>query len=505
MALLSLDPDPASALLNGYGLGGETRAFLQQARQMWIGGRWCGALSGATITVEDPASGVVIATVPAAGAADVDLAVAAARRAFHAADWAALVPRDRERLLLRLADLVEADLDTLSEIETLDNGKPLSEAREDILGGVDYLRYVAGWCSKLDGSVRSLSAPGSFAYTRLEAVGVVGAIIPWNFPFSMALWKIGPCLATGCSIVLKPAEQTPLSALRLAQLIERAGYPAGVVNVVTGDGRTAGAALAAHPGINKIAFTGSTKVGREIGVAAMANMTRITLELGGKSPVIVFDDADIEAAIAGACNAIFYNQGQVCTAGSRLLVQRASYERVIAAVAARADALTLAHGFAGDCGMGPLISARQRSSVLDYIESAEQEGARRLTQRRTVPAGGYFVAPTVFADASAAMRAVREEIFGPVLMCCAFDDEADAIAQANDTQYGLAASIWTRQLDRAHRVSGAIRAGTVWVNNHWIVDPAMPFGGMGQSGIGRELGREQLDAYLEVKSVMMLL
>ncbi|WP_276319563.1 aldehyde dehydrogenase family protein [Crenobacter cavernae] len=494
-----------AALFKRYALRAETRDFLAEAKSLWLDGRWQHAEGGRTFAVEDPASGVTIANVAEASAADVGLAVAAARRAFESGPWPKLRPRDRERLLTTLAELVEADMETLAELETLDNGKPLSEARDDIAGAVDYLRYLAGWATKLDGGVKTIGVPGSFAYTRLEPVGVVGAIVPWNFPFSMALWKIAPCLATGCTVVLKPAEQTPLTALRLAELIEAAGYPAGVVNIVTGVGPVAGAALVSNPDVDKIAFTGSTRVGREIGAEATRRLARVTLELGGKSPVLVFDDADVDAAIAGACNAIFYNQGQVCTAGSRLYVHKSRYREVVDAVASYADSLELNHGFADGVGMGPLVSAAQRATVERYIDIAEAEGAVRLTRARKLPEAGHFVAPTVFADVKPGMRCVEEEIFGPVLVCASFDTDEEAIELANATRYGLAASVWTRSLSRAHSVSAAVRAGTVWVNNHWVVDPAMPFGGVGQSGVGRELGREQLDAYLETKSVTMLL
>lgn len=492
-------------VLAEYPLRDDTRAFVARQHGLWLDGDWHHACSATTHAVEDPASGQLIAHIAEANASDVARAVAAARRAFEGKDWRSMSPGERERLMLRLAELIEANATQLAELETLDNGKPLAESHEDIAGAVQYLRYLAGWASKLDGTVKTLGTPGTFGYTRLEPVGVVGAIVPWNFPFSMALWKIGPCLATGCTIVLKPAEQTSLSALRLAELTSEAGYPRGVVNIVTGCGAVTGSALVEHPDVDKIAFTGSTRIGREIGASAMRRMARVTLELGGKSPVLVFDDTDIEQAIAGACNAIFYNQGQVCTAGSRLYVQRSRYREVVEGVAAYADALVLDHGFAANVGMGPLISARQRDTVEGYIAAGEAEGAVRLTRPRPIPPHGHFVAPTVFADVRPGMRCVEEEIFGPVLVCAPFDDEADAIRLANGGQYGLAASVWTQSLVRAHRVSAAVRAGTVWVNNHWIVDPAMPFGGMGQSGIGRELGREQLDAYLETKSITMLL
>ena len=492
-------------------LSDDTRRFLAQPKRMAIGGEWVEALGGGMLEVVDPASGQVFDRVPAGEATDIDRAVAAARRAFEQGDWPRMRPVDRERLLLRLAELVEAHAQELAEIEALDNGKPVTMARAvDVALVVDFLRYMAGWATKIEGSTMEVSAPlvrdrEFFGYTRREPVGVVGAIIPWNFPLLMVAWKAGPALASGCTMVLKPAEETPLSALRFAELVQQAGYPAGVFNVVTGHGHSAGAALAAHKGVDKVAFTGSTEIGKLVGKAALDNMTRVSLELGGKSPVIVLDDADPAVAAAGAAQAIFFNQGQVCCAGSRLYVHKSRFERVVEGLSGIAADMKLGAGIEPSTQIGPLVSAVQQQRVLGYIRSGFEEGARALAGGAAGEGEGYFVKPTVLVDTRDDMRVVREEIFGPVVVAMPYDDLDEVARRANDTPYGLGASIWSNDLSRVHRLVPKIKAGTVWVNCHNILDASMPFGGYKQSGIGREMGRAVLDLYTEGKSVIMAL
>jgi len=477
---------------------------------MLIGGEWRDAVSGRRIDVRDPATGEVVTSVPAAGAADVDLAVKAARAAFESREWGAARPVDRERWLLKLADLLEANAAEFAEIETIDNGKPLViSQRVDVPSAVDFLRYCAGWATKVEGTTVEPSLTGFrknefFAYTRREPVGVVGAIIPWNFPLLMAVWKIGPALATGCCVVLKPAEDTPLSALRLAALALEAGVPPGVLNVVTGDGPAAGAALAAHPGIDKVAFTGSTAVGKRIGQAALENMTRISLELGGKSPVIVLDDVDPAVAANGAANAIFFNSGQVCVAGSRLYVQRKAYDAVLDGVTAIAAKMRIGPGMEKGTQLGPLVSERQLQRVSGYVQAGLDDGATLVAGGARHGTRGWFHQPTILTGVGALARVAQEEIFGPVLVATPFDDVDDIAALANNTAYGLSASIWSNDLKRVHRLIPRLKAGTVWVNCHGLLDNALPFGGYKQSGIGREMGRAMIDLYTETKSVLMM-
>lgn len=488
-----------------------TRRFLARPRRMLIGAEWLEAASGETLEVIDPASGRAFTRVPAGAAADIDRAVAAARQAFESGEWPKMRPVDRERLLLKFADLVETNAQELAEIEALDNGKSVVMARHvDVALVVDFLRYMAGWATKIEGSTMDVSVPlmrdrELFGFTRREPVGVVGAIIPWNFPLLMAAWKVAPALATGCTMVLKPAEETPLTALRFAELALTAGYPAGVLNVVTGHGHTAGAALAGHKGIEKIAFTGSTEIGKLVGKAAIDNMTRVSLELGGKSPVIVLDDADPAMAAAGAAQAIFFNQGQVCTAGSRLFIHKSRFDEVVEGLAGIAGGMKLGPGIDPATQIGPLVSAIQQRRVLGYIESGYAEGARAAVGGSAGEGEGYFVRPTVLVDTRDDMKVVREEIFGPVVVAMPYDDLDEVARRANDTPYGLAASIWSNDLSRVHRLIPKIKAGTVWVNCHNILDNAMPFGGYKQSGIGREMGRAVLDMYTESKSVIMAL
>ena len=484
-------------------------AFLAAPKRMLIGADWVEAADGAQLDVRNPATGETFARVPAGKAADVDRAVRAARAAFEDGPWPALSPAQRERLLLALADRVEANAQELAEIESLDNGKSLLLARHvDMAMAVDFLRYMAGWATKIEGATHDVSVPFMpqarfFAWTRREPVGVVGAIIPWNFPLLMAAWKIGPALAAGCTVVLKPAEETPLTALRLGELILEAGIPPGVVNIVTGLGETAGAALAAHPGVAKIAFTGSTSVGKLVQRAAIDNMTRVSLELGGKSPVIVLDDADPAQAAAGAAQAIFFNQGQVCTAGSRLYVQRKLFVKVVGELAGIASRMKLGPGLDPASELGPLVSEAQRDRVCGYIDGGVGQGARVAAGGGRAGEQGYFVQPTVLVDVRQDMRVVQEEIFGPVVVALPYDDVDEAVRLANDTPYGLGASIWSNDLARVHRMIPRIKAGTVWVNCHSMLDASLPFGGFKQSGIGREMGRAALDMFTETKAVMM--
>lgn len=485
-------------------------AFLSRpTHRLFIAGQWTDAADGRSFETLNPATEEVIGRVASAGPADVDRAVKAARAAFDQGPWGRMRPVERQRLLLKLADLVEAHAQTLAEIESIDNGKSAAIARAvDMAIVVDFFRYMAGWATKIEGSTSEHSVPYALqaefvTYTRREAVGVVAAIVPWNFPLVVAAWKLGPALAAGCTVVLKPAEQTPLTALYLAELIAEAGFPAGVVNILTGDGPGTGAPLVRHPGVDKVSFTGSTEVGKLIGHASVDNMTRFTLELGGKSPVIVLDDCDPAAAAAGAANAIFFNHGQVCCAGSRLFVQKKQFDRVVADVAQIASALPLGHGLDPAAQMGPLVSREQMQRVCGYIDIGRAQGAQVVAGGGRQGERGFFVQPTVLADVQRSHRVAQEEIFGPVLVAMPYDDLDQVAAWANDTPYGLGASIWSNDLSKVHRLIPRIKAGTVWVNCHSALDPAMPFGGYKQSGIGRDLGKASLDAYLETKSVFI--
>ncbi|WP_097303681.1 aldehyde dehydrogenase family protein [Pseudomonas chlororaphis] len=481
-------------------------AFIDSQHGLLIDGRSQPALSGAQMPVFNPATGEELTRVAAGADADIDLAVAAARRAFEG-PWAAQRPADRERLLLKLADLLEAHGEELAQLETLNNGQSIHLARAlEVGAAAEFTRYMAGWATKIEGKSLDLSiaaVPGARyrAYTVPEPVGVVGAIVPWNFPLLMAIWKIVPALACGCTVVLKPADETPLTALRLGQLCLDAGIAPGVVNVVTGSGAQAGAALAAHKGIDKLAFTGSTQIGKVIGHAAVDNMTRFSLELGGKSPVIVLDDCDPQAAAAGAAGAIFFNQGQVCTAGSRLYIQRAIFDQVLERLAAIAGSLSIGPGLDEQAQINPLISAKQQKRVLDMIGQGVADGARVLCGGVAHGEQGFYVRPTVLADVRAGMQVVREEIFGPVVVATPFDEIDEVVALANDNQYGLGASIWSNDLAKVMDLIPRIKAGTVWVNTHNMLDPSMPFGGYKQSGIGREMGHAAIEAYTENKSV----
>ena len=487
------------------------QSFLSSPKKMLIGGKWVEAKSGKTFDVYDPATDQVIAQAAEGEAADVELAVAAARKAFDQGPWSKMSGSERSRLIWKIGELIEEHADELAQIETLDNGKPFAVAKAaDVALAADMFRYMAGWATKIQGNTIPISlpyAPGAefHAFTLREPVGVVGQIIPWNFPLLMAAWKLAPALTTGCTVILKPAEQTPLSALRLGELIAEAGVPDGVVNIVTGFGETAGAAIASHDQIDKVAFTGSTEVGKLIINAATGNLKRVSLELGGKSPNVIYDDADLDSAIAGAADAIFFNQGEVCSAGSRLFVQKGVYDEVVAGVSEIAKNLKVGSGFDASTQMGPLVSREQFDRVTGFLKAGVAEGAEASAGGSALDRPGYFVQPTVLKNASEEMSVVREEIFGPVVAAMPFSDEAELVGQANNTAYGLAAGIWTRDISKAHRFAKAVKAGSVWINCYSVFDAALPFGGYKQSGWGREMGHAVLENYLQTKSVCVSL
>ena len=480
--------------------------FIGAPRQMFINGQWTEAASGRTFDTPNPATGETLARVAEGDAEDIDRAVKAARKAFEEGPWSRMSPSERGRIIWRIGDLILEHTNELAQLESLDNGKPyVIAAAADVPLAADLFHYMAGWATKIEGNTINISVPympgaNFHSYTLREPVGVVGQIIPWNFPLLMAAWKLGPALATGNCAVLKPAEQTPLTALKLAELIAEAGVPEGVVNVVTGFGETAGAALAAHNDVDKVAFTGSTEVGKLIVAAAAGNLKKVSLELGGKSPNIVFDDAD-PAAIEGAANAIFFNHGQCCVAGSRLFVQQSRFDEVVDGVAEIAKSIKLGSGMDESTQMGPLVSDEQFRRVTGYLESGKADGATALTGGGRFGDKGYFVEPTVLTNTSPSMKVVREEIFGPVVVAAPFSDLDEIAAAANDSEYGLGAGIWTKDISKAHALAKKIRAGTVWINCYNVFDAALPFGGYKQSGWGREMGHEVLEAYTEVKAV----
>lgn len=485
------------------------RTFLARDHRNLIDGAWVAARDGGLIDAIDPATGAVIARVPDSGASDVDNAVRAARRAFDTRVWRGLSGDARSRIMWRLAELIEANADEFAHIEVLNNGMPMVFARWTVSNASEWLRYFAGLTGKLFGANASAALSGDaqefHAYTASEPIGVAALIVPWNGPLANAVIKLAPALASGCSIVLKPAENTPLSAFRLGELAIEAGIPAGVLNIVNGHGRTAGQALVEHPLVDKVSFTGSTDVGKHIVRTAADSLKRVTLELGGKSPVVIFDDADMDLAIQGAAMGIFANTGQVCFAGSRLFVEKRSFDKVISGISDFANTMKIGSGFDPDNLLGPLISEKQKERVARYMDLGRAEGADVIVGGQALPGAGYFVQPTIFANVNASMRIVREEIFGPVLVATPFTDFDEVIAAANDSRYGLGAGLFTRDVNKVHKAASRLQAGNVWVNCYGTVHPAMPFGGFKESGWGREMGAEGLDAYLEKKSVFVQL
>ncbi|MGW6149436.1 aldehyde dehydrogenase DhaS [Bacillus mycoides] len=475
--------------------------FLQGTKKLYVNGAFIESASGKTFKTPNPATGETLAIVAEAGREDIHKAVVAARMAFDEGPWSRMSTAERSRLMYKLADLMEEHKEELAQLETLDNGKPIRETMvADIPLAIEHMRYYAGWATKIVGQTIPVSGD-YFNYTRHEAVGVVGQIIPWNFPLLMAMWKMGAALATGCTIVLKPAEQTPLSALYLAELIEEAGFPKGVINIVPGFGESAGQALVNHPLVDKIAFTGSTPVGKQIMRQASESLKRVTLELGGKSPNIILPDADLSRAIPGALSGVMFNQGQVCSAGSRLFIPKKMYDNVMADLVLYSKKLNQGVGLNPETTIGPLVSEEQQKRVMSYIEKGIEEGAEVLCGGSNPFDQGYFVSPTVFADVNDEMTIAKEEIFGPVISAIPFNDIDEVIERANKSQFGLAAGVWTENVKTAHYVASKVRAGTVWVNCYNVFDAASPFGGFKQSGLGREMGSYALNNYTEVKSV----
>jgi phenylacetaldehyde dehydrogenase len=493
--------------MSDYAMSAAVSQRLAQPQPLLLGDNWCMAQDGSVSDVYNPSSGKIIATAATATAGDCERAVAAARTSFDGGAWTGLTPAQRGKILWRAADLLEEYADEVAELEMLDAGKSFAGARHgEVPFAADCFRYFAGWCTKIEGSTKQLSTvPGQdfHIYTRREPIGVAALIVPWNGPLVQAAWKVAPALAAGCSCILKPASETPLSTVRLAEILLEAGVPAGVFNLLLGGGSTVGQLLAEHPDVDKVSFTGSTEVGKCIIDAARGNLKKVSLELGGKSPVIVFDDADLEEAIQGAAQGIFSGAGQVCVAGSRLYVQESVYEEVVAGVAKIARGMTVGPSTSEGMDMGPLISKRHLSSVYQMVQSGIEAGARLVAGGELIEGqGGYFMQPTVFADTDHGMQVVSEEIFGPVLVAMPFGDDDDIAAIANDNQYGLAASIWTQDISKAHKTAANIKAGLVWINCHGIPDAAVPFGGYKQSGWGRENGYEALLQYTELKSVV---
>jgi len=493
--------------VSGVRLEKSVSGFLAVPRKMLIGGKWQDAASGKTFPTYNPATGDVLARVAEGDTEDIDRAVKAARAAFETGPWRKMTASERGRIIWKIGDLLEKHLGEFAQLDSLDNGKPVGVAQvADVPLAMDLFRYMAGWATKIEGNTIPISVPYTpgtryLAYTLREPVGVVGQIIPWNFPLLMAAWKLGPALAAGCTVVLKPAEQTPLSALRLGELAQEAGLPDGVLNIVPGYGETAGAALAAHPDVDKVAFTGSTEVGKLILQAAAGNLKKVSLELGGKSPNIVLKDADLEVAIPGAASAIFFNHGQCCCAGSRLYVEKEVFDRVVEGVSMAAKKIRLGPGLDPETDMGPLVSEEQLSRVCGYLDSGFSEGAKAVTGGHRFGNKGYFVEPTVLVDTKPEMKVVKEEIFGPVVTAMPITKPEEMLRRANDSIYGLAAAVWTKDVGKAHAIASELRAGTVWINCYNIFDAALPFGGYKQSGWGREMGHEVFENYTEVKAV----
>jgi len=500
------EKEPTSVTGQEWSAVPESIEFLRRRRKdMFIDGAWTQSASGEVFGSYNPSNGKLLVEIPRGGKEDVNRAVRAARRAFET-EWARWKPAERQLLLLRVADLVEKHFDELATLDALEFGGPIKRTLSGRQRSVGMLRFYAGLATAIHGDTIPNSIPGDFlSFTTKEPVGVVGAIIPWNGPIGSTTWKIAPALAAGCTVVVKPSENSSLSALRLVELLVEAGLPAGVVNVVTGYG-DAGADLAAHEDVDKIAFTGSTETGRSIIRASAGNIKRLSLELGGKSPNIIFADADLDAAVRGAAFAAFANSGQVCSAGTRLFVERPIVDEVVERLTEESSRLVVGDSLEPATDLGPLASQRQLERVTGYLTLGDEEGARPVVDGRCVsgvPAGGYFVGPTILADVRDSMRIAREEIFGPVVSVLPFTDEDELVARANDTRFGLAAGLWTRDLGRAHRVSRGIRAGTVWINCYQAMDPAIPFGGFKESGYGRESGIHHIEEFLEVKTTII--
>ncbi len=502
------DMSPATFLQREYSK--PAKEFLSRWPKLFINNEWVASSHDATIAVEDPSSGKEICRIVDASDKDVDRAVSAARIAFDDGRWTGLAPMQRERIINRLADLIEANADEFAEIEAIDNGKPKGMAAAvDVPAAISQLRFMAGWASKLGGDViQPYTMPNGtvFSYTVKEPVGVCAQIVPWNFPLLMACLKIAPALAAGCTLVLKPAEQTSLTVLRLADLVAEAGFPAGVVNIITGNGHTAGDRMVKHPDVDKVAFTGSTEIGKLINKNATDTLKHVTLELGGKSPVVILPDVDVAQAAAGAAGAIFFNSGQVCVAGSRLFAHRSIFDQVIEGVAATAPFWSPRPSLDPAAHMGPLVSKEQYDRVMGYIEAGKRDGAS-VAMGGDSPSsdGGYYVNPTVLVDVNPQMSVVREEIFGPVVVAQRFDDLDEVAKAANDTCFGLGAGIWTKDVGTMHKLAAKIKSGTVWGNCHGVIDTALPFGGFKESGIGREQGRQGIESYLETKTVIIQL
>lgn len=490
----------------GVNLQANTIEFLQKPIKMLINGKWVDAISGQTFPTYNPATGEVLGQVPLADIEDVSRAVHAARAAYEHGPWGKMNASERGKLLWKVADLIDEHADELAELEVLDNGKPYRVARRgDLPAASEHFRYYAGWATKIEGTTIPVSIPNQFVYTLREPMGVVGLIIPWNFPLLMAAWKLAPALACGNTAILKPAEETPLSALRLGELILESGIPDGVVNIVTGPGVPTGAAMTANMGIDKIAFTGSTEVGRKVmAAAATSNLKRVSLELGGKSPLVICADADMTKAVKGATWAGFSTAGQECVAGSRLFIERPVYNDVLQGLSEQAERLQVDHGFAEKVHVGPIISQQQLERILSYIESGEKSGANvvaggeRLADEK---ASGYFISPTIFSHQDDDLQIVKEEIFGPVVAATPFDSWDELVNRANNTSYGLAAGMWTSDVSKAHRFAQQVEAGTVWINGYGFFDAAAPFGGYKQSGFGREMGQDAIELYTQVKTV----